>query len=98
MLRPQDYQGLSGGIRSVAFSANSRYIISGGLDEMVRIGDLQTITNNMADGQAQVMRPLIERDRPYEKIEIENIQGLSDLQVANLMTLGAVNRTSSLLY
>ena len=92
-LRPQDYQGLSGGIRSVAFSADSRYIISGGLDEMVRMGDLSAITQ----GGAQVMRPLIERDRPYENIKIENVKGLSDLQVANLMTLGATSRTNSLL-
>ena len=96
-LRPQDYQGLSGGIRSVAFSADSHFIISGGLDEMVRIGDLRTIKGGMEDGISQVMRPLIERDRPYENIEIKNIQGLSNLQVANLMTLGAVNRTNSLL-
>ncbi|MFK8183893.1 MAG: NB-ARC domain-containing protein [Phormidesmis sp.] len=92
-LRPQDYQGRSGGIRSVAFSIDSRYIISAGLDEMIRMGDLQ----NMADGRAHVMKPLIERDRPYENIKIKDVQGLSDLQVANLMTLGAVNRTHSLL-
>ena len=93
-LRPRDYQGLSGGIRSVAFSADGQSIISGGLDEMVRIGDL----GNMEDGAAQVMKPLIERDRPYENIEIEDIQGLSGLQVANLVTLGAVSRTRSLLH
>jgi len=92
-LRPKDYQGLSGGIRSVAFSPDSRYIISGGLDEMVRIGCLESI----AKGGAQVIAPLIERDRPYENTEIKDVQGLSDLQMANLMTLGAVNRTNSLL-
>ncbi|MEM6450028.1 MAG: NB-ARC domain-containing protein [Cyanobacteria bacterium P01_D01_bin.105] len=112
-LRPQDYQGLSGGIRSVAFSADSRYVISGGLDEMIRIGDLQAVNLQMGDLQmgdlqmgdlqtmdpelTQVMRPLIVRDRPYENIEIENVQGLSELQVANLMTLGAVNKAQSLL-
>lgn len=92
-LRPQDYTGIAGGIRSVGFSPDSRFVISGGLDEMIRVGDL----TQMTDKQQQVMKPLIRRDRPYEKIEIEEVKGLSDLQVANLMTLGAVNRKTSLL-
>ncbi len=93
VLRPTDYRGLSGGIRSVAFSPNGRYVISGGLDEMIRIGDL----SQMEDPAGQVLRPLIGRDRPYENIKIEEIKGLSSLQVANLMALGAVDKTKSLL-
>ena len=93
VLRPTDYRGLSGGIRSVAFSPNGRYVISGGLDEMIRIGDL----SQMEDPAGQVLRPLIERDRPYENIQIEGIKGLSSLQIENLIALGAVDKTKSLL-
>ena len=93
VLRPVDYRGLSGGIRSVAFSPNGRYVISGGLDEMIRIGDL----HQLEDPAEQVLRPLIERDRPYENIEIEEIKGLSSLQIENLVALGAVDKTKSLL-
>ncbi|MEM9092393.1 MAG: hypothetical protein AAGC93_27135 [Cyanobacteria bacterium P01_F01_bin.53] len=93
ILRPQDYSGLSGSIRAVAFSPDSQYVISGGLDGMIRIGDL----NNMENIRQQMMKPLIGRDRPYEGIEIQGLQGLSPLQIANLITLGAVNRRSSLL-
>ena len=93
VLRPTDYRGLSGGIRSVAFSPNGRYVISGGLDEMIRIGDL----SQMEDPARQVLKPLIERDRPYENIQIEGIKGLSSLQIENLIALGAVDKTKSLL-
>ena len=69
-LEPTDYGGLSGGIRSVAFSPNGQYVISGGLDEMIRIGDL----SQMENPAGQVLRPLIGRDRPYENIKIEQIK------------------------
>ncbi|MEO1392804.1 MAG: NB-ARC domain-containing protein [Cyanobacteria bacterium J06634_5] len=93
VLHPQDYTGIAGGIRSVAFSPDGKSVISGGLDEMIRIGHL----GSMEHKYQQVMRPVISRDRPYEKIEIEEVKGLSDLQVANLMTLGAVSKKTSLL-
>lgn len=94
VLRPTDYRGLSGGIRSVAFSPNGRYVISGGLDEMIRIGDLSQVEEDPAE---QALRPLIEHDRPYENIKIEGIKGLSSLQIENLVALGAVDKTKSLL-
>ncbi|MGC1308706.1 MAG: NB-ARC domain-containing protein [Phormidesmis sp.] len=93
VLRPKDYAGVAGGIRSVAFSPDSRFVISGGLDEMVRIGDL----SQMKSSRQRMLRPLIQRDRPYENTKIEDIRGLSVLQIANLLALGAVNRTRSLL-
>ena len=94
-LRPYDYTGLAGGVRSVVFSPDSKWIISGGLDEMVRWGGLSKM-ETLEDEDEDVLVPLIERDRPYEKLEIENVTGLSSLQVANLLSLGAVNSKKSL--
>ncbi len=93
ILLPKDSTGRTGGIRSIAFSPNSQFVISGGLDEMIRIGDLHQI----ADPKKRILRPLNRRDRPYENVEIENTKGLSGLQIANLLALGAINRTHSLL-
>ncbi|MGB3295557.1 MAG: NB-ARC domain-containing protein [Phormidesmis sp.] len=93
ILLPKDAIGRTGGIRSIAFSPNSQFVISGGLDEMIRIGDLRQIE----DSDKRMLRPLNGRDRPYENVEIERIKGLSRLQLANLLALGAVNRTHSLL-
>lgn len=95
VLRPQDYTGIAGGIRAVAFSPDSRLVISGGLDEMIRVGNLDQIENQMNNKWQHVMTPLMGRDRPYEKIEIEEVKGLSNLQVANLMTLGAISRKNA---
>ena len=93
VLRPTDYAGFSGGVRSLAFSPEGRYIISGGLDEMIRVGDM----SKLEDVRSQVLRPLFVRDRPYESIKIEGVTGLSQLQLANLISLGAVNQKASLL-
>ena len=93
VLLPKDSTGRTGGIRSIAFSPNSQFVISGGLDEMIRIGDLRHLEN----AHQRVLKPLNHRDRPYEGVEIENIKGLSDLRIANLLTLGAISRTQSLL-
>lgn len=92
-LRPQDYSGSTGGIRSVAFSPDSQFVISGGLDEMIRIGDL----SDLKPSGVYFLRPLIQHDRPYENIKIESVKGLNGLQKANLLTLGAIDRTASLL-
>ncbi|MEL6161754.1 MAG: AAA family ATPase [Cyanobacteria bacterium J06627_32] len=93
-LRPRDYTGSTGGIRSVAFSPDSQFVISGGLDEMIRIGDLR----DLKPSGVHFLRPLIQHDRPYENIKIESVRGLNGLQKANLLTLGAIDRTASLLF
>lgn len=92
--RPEDYRGIAGGIRSVGFSPDSQFVISGGLDEMIRMGDVSKMKDPY---HLYGLWPLINRDRPYENIEIKGIKGLSDLQVANLITLGAVSQKTSLL-
>ncbi|PZO20333.1 MAG: hypothetical protein DCF25_06805 [Leptolyngbya foveolarum] len=95
-LRPYDYTGLAGGIRSVVFSPDSQQVISGGLDEMVRRGELSQM-ETLDDWDEGVLVPLIKRDRPYENLDIKDVTGLSSLQVANLLSLGAVNSQKSLL-
>ncbi len=92
-LRPKDYTGGSGGIRSVAFSPDSRQVISGGLDEIIRVGELEMLERE----EAHFLRPLVQHARPYEKVKISEVKGLSGLQKANLLSLGAVDRTEPLL-
>ena len=98
-LRPNDYTGLAGGVRSVVFSPDGQFVISGGLDEMIRKGAMSQMVELKACGMLDegVLEPLIERDRPYENMEIKEVTGLSGLQVANLLSLGAVNSRKSLL-
>ncbi len=92
-LRPKDYTGGSGGIRSVAFSPDSQRVISGGLDEIIRVGELEMLKT----GEVHFLRPLVQHARPYEKVKIAEVRGLSGLQKANLLSLGAVDRTDTLL-
>ena len=98
-LRPNDYTGLAGGVRSVVFSPDSQFVLSGGLDEMIRKGAMSQMAELSEIGELDegVLEPLIERDRPYENLEIKDVTGLSGLQVANLLSLGAVNSRKSLL-
>ena len=93
IFRPQKPIDLSGGIRAISFSPDGKFIVSGGLDEIIRIGAIEQITT----GNPGVLGVMIQRDRPYENVEIANIKGLSTLQKASLMTLGAVDETQSLL-
>lgn len=93
-LKPQSYTGVAGGIRSVAFSPDSSKVISGGLDATIRIADLTTLQTQPQNHP--VLRPLIQPERPYEQIEISDVKGLSKLQVSNLLSLGAINRKTSL--
>lgn len=94
---PQEYTGLAGGIRSIAFSPDSQAVVCGSLDEMIRVGNLRQMDAPSTNGGGGVLRALIRRDRPYENIDIKGIKGLNDLQMANLMTLGAVSRKTSLM-
>jgi len=61
---------------------------------MIRIGDLR----DLKPSGVHFLRPLIQHDRPYENIKIESVRGLNGLQKANLLTLGAIDRTASLLF
>ena len=93
VLSPSDYTGQASGIRSIAFSADSQFVITGGLDAVIRRGDLAGVD----DQQRGFLNPITQRDRPYENIQIEHVKGLSDLQKASLLTLGATERPASVL-
>ncbi len=60
--------------------------------------DLSQIDPSQIDSSQTVptLKPLIKPERPYEKIKIEGIRGLSQWQVSSLLSLGAVNRKKPL--
>ncbi len=66
----------------VALEAADRLAISCGLDGTVRLWDIAS-----GDGTLlRIMRP----DRPYERMDITALTGISDVQRKALMALGAV--------
>src|SRR5205807_1989738 len=67
----------------VAFSADGRLVISGGLDGTVRLWDVER-----GGVELSTMRP----DRPYERMDITGVAGISDLERGALMALGALVR------
>ena len=77
----------------MAFSPDSQRVISGGLDGIIRVGELTLLGTE----EVHFLRPLVQHARPYEKVKISEVRGLSGLQKANLLSLGAVDRTEPLL-
>jgi WD40 repeat protein len=72
-----------GTIWSLKRSPNGRWLASGGDDGAIRIWDLYN-----AD-PVQTLR----RDRPYERLDITGIRGLTEAQKATLRALGAIENT-----
>jgi WD40 repeat protein len=69
-----------GAVRSLKISPDGRWLASCGDDGAIMIWDLHT---------AEHMRTL-RRDRPYERLNITGIKGLTDAQRITLRTLGAI--------
>jgi WD40 repeat protein len=72
--------GHSSEVWGVALSDNSRLIMSGGLDGTVRLWDLER-----GGVELRTMRP----DRPYERMDITGLTGISDIERSALVALGA---------
>ncbi len=72
-------------VRSVGFSLNGDVLVSGSNDKTIKIWDIQT-------GEClKTFRP----DRPYERMNITGVIGLTDAQRASLRVLGAVEMSES---
>jgi WD40 repeat protein len=73
-----------GAVRALKVSPNESLLASCGDDGAIRLWDLER------GEQLQLLR----RDRPYERLNITGIRGLSDAQKASLRALGAFEETS----
>jgi WD40 repeat protein len=72
-----------GQVWSVAFSPDNRLLASGDDDGTLALWDLET-------GACQ---QILRSDRPYERMNIYEIRGLSEAQKSSLKALGAVEET-----
>ena len=72
-----------GQVWSVAFSPNNRLLASGDDDGTLVLWDVAT------GACQQVLRS----ERPYERMNIHNVKGISEAQRASLKSLGAIERT-----
>ncbi|MCB0193107.1 MAG: helix-turn-helix domain-containing protein [Anaerolineae bacterium] len=74
-------QGHTNAIRSVTLNTNSRILASGSQDQTIKLWNIQT-------GEClKTLRP----DRPYERMNITGVTGLTEAQKASLKALGAVD-------
>ncbi|MBA2392918.1 MAG: hypothetical protein H0V70_09255, partial [Ktedonobacteraceae bacterium] len=73
-------QGHEGWVWSVVFSPDGKMLASGGDDGAIKLWDRKT---------GACVRT-IRRDRPYEKMNVAGIRGVSEAQKDELYFLGAV--------
>jgi WD40 repeat protein len=67
-------------VTSVTFSSDGQILASSSIDETVKLWDVQT-------GEClKTLRP----NRPYERMNITDVTGLTDAQIAALKALGAI--------
>jgi WD40 repeat protein len=75
-------QGHQGAIQSLSVSPDGRRLASCGDDGAINIWDL---------GSGEYLRTL-RGDRPYERLDISGVKGLTEAQKTTLRTLGVVER------
>ena len=73
-------QGHSYWVRAVAFSSDGKLLASGGYDGTINLWDVQT----------HVCLHTLRSDRPYERMNISQVKGLTEAQKAALKELGAI--------
>ena len=73
-------QGHSHWVRSVAFSPDGKTLASGSYDGII----------NLWDWQAGTCLQTLRSDRPYERMNITHVKGLTETQKATLKSLGAI--------
>jgi WD40 repeat protein len=69
-------------VRSVSFSPDGRTFASGSYDGAIRVWDRET----------RACLYTLRSDRPYERMDITQVQGLTEVQKAALKQLGAIER------
>jgi WD40 repeat protein len=69
-----------GAVQSLKRSPDGQRLVSCGDDGAIQVWDLES-------GE---LRRTLRRDRPYERLDISGVQGLTDAQRASLRALGAV--------
>ncbi len=73
-------QGHSHWVRSVAFSPGDKTLASGSYDGTIKLWDIQT----------GMCLHTLRSDRPYERMNIAHVKGLTEVQKATLRSLGAI--------
>ncbi len=77
-------QGHQGAVQSLRISPDGRRLASCGDDGAINVWDLE---------RGELLRTL-RRDRPYERLDITGVKGLTEAQKATLRALGAIEEVA----
>ena len=74
-----------GAVQSLRISSDGHMLASCGDDSTIKVWNLES---------SELVRTL-QRDRPYERLNITGIRGLTEVEIATLRALGAVEDTAA---